>query len=121
MPGDYIASSETALLSEEDLPPPLVTRLIDHFEDFYASSLKIIPSKYRASIAPGDHGKEDFMYGALGNQDIMPDDIKMVLKEKMDILRRKGHKRISQRDFLLMNERISMLVGDNCEPTVTYD
>jgi len=121
MPGGYQNSPAMAFTSDEDIPPPVVDRIIEKLELFYSAACSMNLSSYGASVAPGDHGKESFMYGALANDEILPDDVKSVLREKITLLRRKTHRRIGQRDLLLTDERIRGLVGGYCEQPPSCD
>ena len=111
MTGVYTSSSTVTLSADEEIPPPVIDKVVTRCETLYsAASSEMIPG-YGASFAPGKKGKSNFMYGALGNDGIFDDEIASVISEKMGLWKTRNRTKISRRDFLLAHGRIEELVS----------
>ncbi|MBN2330837.1 MAG: hypothetical protein JXC85_03410 [Candidatus Aenigmarchaeota archaeon] len=112
MAGVYKVTATMDLNEDEEIPPPIIDGIIEACNNFYksaADSIKKLPGWY---FAPGDNGRANFLYGALENDGILPDEAISVIAEKMGKWAKRNRKGISRSDFLLSHYRIREFVGD---------
>ncbi len=96
--------------SDEEIPPPVIERIISTCTHFYEAAPSLRFLGYGETHAPGKMGRESFLYGALANEGIFDDDVMAVIEEKRRLWWEMNGRRISQRDLLLTHASVRVLV-----------